>query len=205
MFGDYEAQRHWQEVTYNLPVQEWSVCSLLSLFPWVCITEHMRCISLIFVPSQVLKHHWQWLELLGPWLSTSHCLPQPGLCLPVRVYIYVCGDLLILFYFISHMDEFKSSDCVHFRAKFINPEWVELHKSRGYESPAHKLFMRTTGTVNIRESLHGQSRRLTQHNSLFIPKVLLADLLIYIPAVVLYCLYLTEGTAKKQVINSAGV
>uniref|UniRef100_A0A8C7PIR9 Alpha-1,3-glucosyltransferase n=1 Tax=Oncorhynchus mykiss TaxID=8022 RepID=A0A8C7PIR9_ONCMY len=23
MFGDYEAQRHWQEVTYNLPVHEW--------------------------------------------------------------------------------------------------------------------------------------------------------------------------------------
>lgn len=34
-----------------------------------------------------------------------------------------------------------------FRAKMINPEWVELHKSRGYESPAHKLFMRATGTV----------------------------------------------------------
>lgn len=32
MFGDYEAQRHWQEVTYNLPVSEWSVCSLLCLF-----------------------------------------------------------------------------------------------------------------------------------------------------------------------------
>lgn len=29
MFGDYEAQRHWQEVTLNLPVGEWSVCSLL--------------------------------------------------------------------------------------------------------------------------------------------------------------------------------
>lgn len=25
MFGDYEAQRHWQEVTYNLPVHEWLV------------------------------------------------------------------------------------------------------------------------------------------------------------------------------------
>lgn len=49
------------------------------------------------------------------------------------------------------------------------------------------------------------SRHLTQHNFLFIPKVLLADLLIYIPAVVFYCLYLTEGTAKKQVINSAAV
>ncbi|XP_046739212.1 dolichyl pyrophosphate Man9GlcNAc2 alpha-1,3-glucosyltransferase-like isoform X1 [Diprion similis] len=23
MFGDYEAQRHWQEVTFNLPYQEW--------------------------------------------------------------------------------------------------------------------------------------------------------------------------------------
>lgn len=30
MFGDYEAQRHWQEVTYNLPVQEWLVWKL----PW---------------------------------------------------------------------------------------------------------------------------------------------------------------------------
>lgn len=25
MFGDYEAQRHWQEVTYNLPIQQWQV------------------------------------------------------------------------------------------------------------------------------------------------------------------------------------
>lgn len=23
MFGDYEAQRHWQEVTVNLPIREW--------------------------------------------------------------------------------------------------------------------------------------------------------------------------------------
>lgn len=36
---------------------------------------------------------------------------------------------------------------VSFRAKIINPEWVELHKSRGFESPAHKLFMRATGRV----------------------------------------------------------
>lgn len=38
-----------------------------------------------------------------------------------------------------------------YRAKTINPEWVELHKSRGYESPAHKLFMRATGTVTMRK------------------------------------------------------
>ncbi|KAI3368562.1 hypothetical protein L3Q82_025570, partial [Scortum barcoo] len=58
-------------------------------------------------------------------------------------------------------------------AKIINPEWVELHKSRGYESPAHKLFMRAT--------------------------VLVADLLIYMPAVVLYCFYLTDESSKKKV------
>ena len=23
MFGDYEAQRHWQEITVNLPIQDW--------------------------------------------------------------------------------------------------------------------------------------------------------------------------------------
>ena len=23
MFGDYEAQRHWMEITYNLPAKEW--------------------------------------------------------------------------------------------------------------------------------------------------------------------------------------
>ena len=23
MFGDYEAQRHWMEITYNLPVKHW--------------------------------------------------------------------------------------------------------------------------------------------------------------------------------------
>ncbi|CAG11585.1 unnamed protein product [Tetraodon nigroviridis] len=111
IFGDYEAQRHWQEVTYNLPVHEWYLNT-----------------------SDNDLNYW---GLDYPPLTAYHSL--------------ICA----------------------YAAKFINPEWVELHKSRGYESPAHKLFMRTT--------------------------VLLADLLIYIPAVVLYCLYLTEGTAKKQV------
>lgn len=27
----------------------------------------------------------------------------------------------------------------------INPDWVALNASRGYESPDHKLFMRYTG------------------------------------------------------------
>ncbi|XP_006804037.1 dolichyl pyrophosphate Man9GlcNAc2 alpha-1,3-glucosyltransferase [Neolamprologus brichardi] len=111
MFGDYEAQRHWQEVTYNLPIQEW-----------------------YFNTTNNDLNYW---GLDYPPLTAYHS--------------WICAYI----------------------AKTINPEWVELHKSRGYESTQHKLFMRTT--------------------------VLVADLLIYIPAVVLYCLYLTDGSSKKKV------
>ncbi|XP_069009262.1 dolichyl pyrophosphate Man9GlcNAc2 alpha-1,3-glucosyltransferase [Embiotoca jacksoni] len=111
MFGDYEAQRHWQEVTYNLPLQEW-----------------------YFDTTDNDLNYW---GLDYPPLTAYHS--------------WICAYI----------------------AKIINPEWVELHQSRGYESPAHKLFMRST--------------------------VLVSDVLIYIPAVVLYCFYLTEGSSKKKV------
>uniref|UniRef100_UPI0037E76E48 dolichyl pyrophosphate Man9GlcNAc2 alpha-1,3-glucosyltransferase n=1 Tax=Semicossyphus pulcher TaxID=241346 RepID=UPI0037E76E48 len=111
MFGDYEAQRHWQEVTYNLPSQEW-----------------------YFNTTDNDLYYW---GLDYPPLTAYHSL--------------ICAHV----------------------AKIINPEWVELHKSRGYESPAHKIFMRAT--------------------------VLVADLLIFFPAVVLYCFYLTDGSSKKKV------
>ncbi|CAL8309317.1 unnamed protein product [Lota lota] len=111
MFGDYEAQRHWQEVTYNLPIQEW-----------------------YFNTTENDLNYW-------------------GLDYPP-------------------LTAFHSLLCAHV-AKLINPEWVELLGSRGYESPAHKLFMRAT--------------------------VLAADLLVYIPAVVLYCCYLTNGSTNKKV------
>ncbi|CAG5863431.1 unnamed protein product [Menidia menidia] len=111
MFGDYEAQRHWQEVTYNLPPEEW-----------------------YFNTTDNDLNYW---GLDYPPLTAYHS--------------WLCAYI----------------------AKSIDPEWVELHKSRGYESPVHKVFMRAT--------------------------VLVADLLIYIPAVVLYCLYLTDGSSRKKV------
>ncbi|XP_061593226.1 dolichyl pyrophosphate Man9GlcNAc2 alpha-1,3-glucosyltransferase [Cololabis saira] len=111
MFGDYEAQRHWQEVTYNLPHHEW-----------------------YFNTSDNDLNYW---GLDYPPLTAYHS--------------WLCAYV----------------------AEMINPEWVELLRSRGYESPSHKLFMRTT--------------------------VLVADMLIYIPAVVLYCFYLTDGTSKQKV------
>uniref|UniRef100_A0A8C7AU99 Alpha-1,3-glucosyltransferase n=1 Tax=Neovison vison TaxID=452646 RepID=A0A8C7AU99_NEOVI len=113
MFGDYEAQRHWQEITFNLPVKQW-----------------------YFNSSDNNLQYW---GLDYPPLTAYHSL----LC------AYV--------------------------AKFINPDWIALHSSRGYESQAHKLFMRTT--------------------------VLIADLLIYIPAVILYCCCLKEISTKKKIAN----
>lgn len=41
MYGDYEAQRHWQEITYNLPIRQW----------WVLLTkEPGRKSCLCFTP-----------------------------------------------------------------------------------------------------------------------------------------------------------
>ncbi|KAK2550044.1 Dolichyl pyrophosphate Man9GlcNAc2 alpha-1 [Acropora cervicornis] len=59
-----------------------------------------------------------------------------------------------------------------FIANKINPKWVALHTSRGYESPDHKLFMRYT--------------------------VLLADVAIYFPAVFVFSLYCL---GRKPVLN----
>nr|XP_061791260.1 dolichyl pyrophosphate Man9GlcNAc2 alpha-1,3-glucosyltransferase-like [Nerophis lumbriciformis] len=111
IFGDYEAQRHWQEITYNLPVHEW-----------------------YFNTTDNDLNYW---GLDYPPLTAYHSL--------------ICAHI----------------------AQIINPEWVQLHKSRGYESTTHKLFMRTT--------------------------VLVADFFIYIPAMVLYCLWLHDGTIKRKI------
>ncbi|XP_075143838.1 dolichyl pyrophosphate Man9GlcNAc2 alpha-1,3-glucosyltransferase [Leptodactylus fuscus] len=114
MFGDYEAQRHWQEVTLNVPVQEWYFNS---------------------TDNDLL--YW---GLDYPPLTAYHSL--------------LCG-------YIAHL---------------INPDWVALNSSRGYESLHHKLFMRAT--------------------------VLVADLLIYIPAVILYCSHLQETSSKRKALLS---
>ncbi|NXF86685.1 ALG6 glucosyltransferase, partial [Eubucco bourcierii] len=110
MYGDYEAQRHWQEVTYNLPIRQW-----------------------YFNTSDNDLMYW---GLDYPPLTAYHSL--------------MCAYV----------------------AKLINPDWIALHTSRGYESQPHKLFMRTT--------------------------VFVADMLVYIPAVILYCFSLKETSTKKK-------
>ncbi|XP_009073115.1 PREDICTED: dolichyl pyrophosphate Man9GlcNAc2 alpha-1,3-glucosyltransferase [Acanthisitta chloris] len=114
MYGDYEAQRHWQEITYNLPIRQW-----------------------YFNTSDNNLLYW---GLDYPPLTAYHS--------------FVCAYI----------------------AKLINPDWIALHTSRGYESQPHKLFMRTT--------------------------VFVADLLIYIPAVILYCFSLKETSTKKKVSSA---
>lgn len=98
MFGDYEAQRHWMEITVNLPIQDWY--------------------------HNTSQNDLQYWGLDYPPLTAYHS--------------YLCGLV----------------------AGTINPNYVALTQSRGYESEDHKLFMRYT--------------------------VLLIDVLIFLPAVLLY-------------------
>ncbi|XP_056671008.1 dolichyl pyrophosphate Man9GlcNAc2 alpha-1,3-glucosyltransferase [Monodelphis domestica] len=114
MFGDYEAQRHWQEITWNLPAKQWYVNSS--------------------------DNDLQYWGLDYPPLTAYHSL--------------LCA----------------------FVAELLDPAWVALHTSRGYESPGHKLFMRAT--------------------------VFVADLVIYVPAVVLYCYWLKEASSQKKIASA---
>ena len=96
-FGDYEAQRHWQEITVNLKPNDWY--------------------------NQTEDNDLSYWGLDYPPLTAYHS--------------WVCGKV----------------------AQFLNPDWVELHESRGFESEAHKFFMRVS--------------------------VFMVDLLIYFPAVLM--------------------
>ncbi|EDX04524.1 GD23688 [Drosophila simulans] len=97
MHGDYEAQRHWQEITVNLAVGEWYTNSS--------------------------NNDLQYWGLDYPPLTAYHS--------------YLVGRI----------------------GASIDPRFVELHNSRGFESKEHKRFMRAT--------------------------VVSADVLIYLPAILL--------------------
>ncbi|XP_065899905.1 dolichyl pyrophosphate Man9GlcNAc2 alpha-1,3-glucosyltransferase-like [Dysidea avara] len=85
MYGDYEAQRHWMELTINLPPNQWYYNSS--------------------------NNNLQYWGLDYPPLTAYHS--------------WLCGII----------------------AHHINPEWVALNNSHGYESYQHKLFMRYTVLV----------------------------------------------------------
>ncbi|PVV04504.1 hypothetical protein BB560_000996 [Smittium megazygosporum] len=111
MHGDYEAQRHWMEITFHLPSNQWYFYDL---------------------------KYW---GLDYPPLTAFHS--------------YLCG----------------------FVANLINPKWVELDASRGFESYESKLFMRAT--------------------------VILFDFLVYIPGVILFLnkyLHSAKWTSKQAAI-----
>lgn len=110
MHGDYEAQRHWQEVTINLPLADWY--------------------------TNTTNNDLQYWGLDYPPLTAYHS--------------YLCGLV----------------------ARKVDPSFVALHTSRGYESEEHKLFMRYT--------------------------VLAADILLYFPAAYYLMRVLGKWKAGRQ-------
>ncbi|XP_022109410.1 dolichyl pyrophosphate Man9GlcNAc2 alpha-1,3-glucosyltransferase-like isoform X2 [Acanthaster planci] len=116
MFGDYEAQRHWMEITTNLPIKQW----------YTNTTDNDLLYWGLDYPPLTAYHSW------------------------------LCGII----------------------AYKINPDWVALNSSRGYESREHKLFMRYS--------------------------VLAVDVLLYIPAVLAFCSWtLTEQLEVNQLKTAA--
>ncbi|CAH8492424.1 unnamed protein product [Heterobilharzia americana] len=110
MYGDYEAQRHWMEITVNLPYTEWYKNSTQNdLYYWG-----------LDYPPITAYHSW----LMGK----------------------IAGQ--------------------------INPNWIELYTSRGFESKEHKLFMRYT--------------------------VLIADLVFFTPFVLMYFYYVLPKIIKDN-------
>ncbi|ELU38167.1 glucosyltransferase [Rhizoctonia solani AG-1 IA] len=110
MYGDYEAQRHWMEITYHLPISQWYSYDL---------------------------QYWG--------------LDYP----PLTAYVsWICG-------FVAHK---------------INPEWVALDASRGYESPTSKHFMRMS--------------------------VLILEVLVYISAVYVYTRIALPGRSRRTQVSS---
>lgn len=117
MFGDYEAQRHWQEITLNLPHKEWYTNST--------------------------NNDLQYWGLDYPPLTAYHSL----------LLAYVANK--------------------------TNPDFVELRRSRGFESDSHKFFMRLS--------------------------VILADAAVYIPAVFWFVLKLKIGKSSDSKTNNFNI
>ncbi|XP_068139855.1 LOW QUALITY PROTEIN: probable dolichyl pyrophosphate Man9GlcNAc2 alpha-1,3-glucosyltransferase [Drosophila tropicalis] len=109
MFGDYEAQRHWQEVTIHLNVDHWY--------------------------RNGTHNDLLYWGLDYPPLTAYHS--------------YLMGRV----------------------AKSLDPRFVELHTSRGFETKEHKSFMRFT--------------------------VLAADFLIYLPALISMCVCINSSFTSK--------
>ncbi|XP_012535257.1 probable dolichyl pyrophosphate Man9GlcNAc2 alpha-1,3-glucosyltransferase [Monomorium pharaonis] len=118
MYGDYEAQRHWQEITLNLPVDKWYI--------------------------NTTDNDLQYWGLDYPPLTAYHSL------------------------LLGHV------------ANRIDPSFVKLQESRGFESAAHKHFMRLT--------------------------VLIADVLTYLPAIVyFYTVTSSRSWNGRQFVDESNV
>lgn len=97
-FGDYEAQRHWMEITTNLPLSDWY--------------------------RQTPDNDLQWWGLDYPPLTAFHS--------------WICGKLLDTNFFQLILPSSAT----------FEPESMALTTSRGYQTPSHRLFMRTTVIVS---------------------------------------------------------
>lgn len=104
MHGDFEAQRHWMEITTHLPMAKWY---LYDLQYWG-----------LDYPPLTAYHSW----LLG------------------KMYVAQLHNPYIFFHRGHKLTENSGA--------IVEPAWFALDKSRGFEDPHLKVFMRATVVVS---------------------------------------------------------
>uniref|UniRef100_A0A1I7X1F4 Alpha-1,3-glucosyltransferase n=1 Tax=Heterorhabditis bacteriophora TaxID=37862 RepID=A0A1I7X1F4_HETBA len=76
MYGDYEAQRHWMEITYNLPVEQWCVFPQNGLLFYILLYLLQRPFLDNFTYSSVFivrKNSLNFLAYLYPYINILVC------------------------------------------------------------------------------------------------------------------------------------
>ena len=128
MFGDYEAQRHWMEITYNLNPRKWSEFLVIIRYDGSYSGHSTGMFMIPHGTTSCTGVSTTLPSLLTTAGSSETCKEGSGMGeMPVCVLILLLS----------------------LRACWMNDSWVELGSSRGHESYEHKLFMRYSGRSTI--------------------------------------------------------
>ena len=170
MYGDYEAQRHWMEVTWQLPVGDWYrnttdndlQCGSLSC--GFSGRRRARAFPGVLTRGRAARRYWG--------------LDYP----PLTAYVSLaCGALSSAF----------------------DPASMALHTSRGYETAAHKAYMRMTVRWAFPRAVSRVSARVdTPAGRRRPPQVLALDIAVFFTA----CLSLAnvlEGAERTRTAEDA--
>ena len=137
MYGDYEAQRHWQEITVNLPRQEW-YCNTRS--------NDLNYWGLDY-PPLTAYHSWL-MGKIAEKINASYVALGASRGLEDDVHkVFMRATVLAADVLVYAPLTAYHSFLIGKVAETINTSYVALGTSRGLEDELHRVFMRATVLV----------------------------------------------------------